>query len=366
MASIHWSRQCGGSLSAVRLPFPLPQKAGQRHLIAPAKHHRAQRGVPSPRSYAERLLVETPERASASSSVILRCSRSHLSCTPKSRRSASPAFHPDVPLSTSLCTLFMSVWHSQASVSTTGYWIPVSLSTCEKLKYSAFLLRRSSDRRQNECSSFPAAKAKFILTFHAVCGIVPIPVKRGFLSYAFLRCNAARPPPRTRNTGEAIAGSHRNVSAQLRLCLSPLDSASVRIRRFSSMWIQSGGLPPQNTKEVPNLWQAKYSARIKITLRCSECKQRNYNTMKNKKNTLTVWSSTSTAPSAESTPSTMRRSNSSGMAGKERRVTKMAENEKVEQSVSSAPKADKAKKDKQVRKSPSPASLPASAVGSGN
>ena len=30
-------------------------------------------------------------------------------------------------------------------------------------------------------------------------------------------------------------------------------------------------------KEVPNM-------RVKITLRCSECKQRNYNTMKNKKN----------------------------------------------------------------------------------
>ena len=44
----------------------------------------------------------------------------------------------------------------------------------------------------------------------------------------------------------------------------------------------------------------------------------------------------------------------------------MAENEKVEQSVSSAPKADKAKKDKKSDKSPSPASLPASAVGSGN
>ena len=27
--------------------------------------------------------------------------------------------------------------------------------------------------------------------------------------------------------------------------------------------------------------------RIKITLRCNECKQRNYNTMKNKKNTPT-------------------------------------------------------------------------------
>ncbi|MDO4749575.1 MAG: 50S ribosomal protein L33 [Eubacteriales bacterium] len=26
-------------------------------------------------------------------------------------------------------------------------------------------------------------------------------------------------------------------------------------------------------------------ARIKVTLRCSECKQRNYNTFKNKKNT---------------------------------------------------------------------------------
>jgi len=29
---------------------------------------------------------------------------------------------------------------------------------------------------------------------------------------------------------------------------------------------------------------AKASSRVKITLRCSECKQRNYNTSKNKKN----------------------------------------------------------------------------------
>ena len=29
---------------------------------------------------------------------------------------------------------------------------------------------------------------------------------------------------------------------------------------------------------------AKAGSRIKITLRCSECKQRNYNPMKNKKN----------------------------------------------------------------------------------
>jgi len=37
-------------------------------------------------------------------------------------------------------------------------------------------------------------------------------------------------------------------------------------------------------KEVPNT-MAKAGSRVKITLRCSECKQRNYNTNKNKKNT---------------------------------------------------------------------------------
>ena len=30
---------------------------------------------------------------------------------------------------------------------------------------------------------------------------------------------------------------------------------------------------------------AKAGSRVKVTLRCAECKQRNYNTMKNKKNT---------------------------------------------------------------------------------
>ena len=29
--------------------------------------------------------------------------------------------------------------------------------------------------------------------------------------------------------------------------------------------------------------------RVKITLACTECKQRNYNTVKNKKNTRTGW-----------------------------------------------------------------------------
>lgn len=40
---------------------------------------------------------------------------------------------------------------------------------------------------------------------------------------------------------------------------------------------------PNIVKEVPQM--AKAGARVKITLRCNECKQRNYNTTKNKKNT---------------------------------------------------------------------------------
>ncbi len=39
---------------------------------------------------------------------------------------------------------------------------------------------------------------------------------------------------------------------------------------------------PKFIKEVPNM--AKAGNRVKITLRCAECKQRNYNTFKNKKN----------------------------------------------------------------------------------
>ena len=42
-------------------------------------------------------------------------------------------------------------------------------------------------------------------------------------------------------------------------------------------------LERQIQKEVPRM--AKAGNRVKITLRCSECKQRNYNTNKNKRNT---------------------------------------------------------------------------------
>ena len=39
----------------------------------------------------------------------------------------------------------------------------------------------------------------------------------------------------------------------------------------------------QIQKEVPR--KAKAGNRVKVVLRCSECKQRNYNTKKNKRNT---------------------------------------------------------------------------------
>ena len=42
--------------------------------------------------------------------------------------------------------------------------------------------------------------------------------------------------------------------------------------------IRTGLEPAYMNKEVP------LGMRVKITLRCSECKQRNYNTVKNKKN----------------------------------------------------------------------------------
>ena len=40
---------------------------------------------------------------------------------------------------------------------------------------------------------------------------------------------------------------------------------------------------PQPCREAIILRRCRYM-RVKVTLRCNECKQRNYNTMKNKKN----------------------------------------------------------------------------------
>ena len=42
---------------------------------------------------------------------------------------------------------------------------------------------------------------------------------------------------------------------------------------------------PRATTCSCSIRQSESDARVKITLRCEECKQRNYNTVKNKKNT---------------------------------------------------------------------------------
>ena len=39
------------------------------------------------------------------------------------------------------------------------------------------------------------------------------------------------------------------------------------------------------SREIPINKEVPLVMRVKVTLRCNECKQRNYNTMKNKKNT---------------------------------------------------------------------------------
>ena len=49
---------------------------------------------------------------------------------------------------------------------------------------------------------------------------------------------------------------------------------------YSYNWIGESNIPKM---EVPHM--AANGKRVKITLSCTECKQRNYNTMKNKQNT---------------------------------------------------------------------------------
>jgi len=65
-----------------------------------------------------------------------------------------------------------------------------------------------------------------------------------------------------------------------------------RTRRFAFFGgVRNGSTKQPFSKELSyqqggaEQMASKAGARIKITLRCSECKQRNYNTMKNKKNT---------------------------------------------------------------------------------
>ena len=64
----------------------------------------------------------------------------------------------------------------------------------------------------------------------------------------------------------------------------------MRFFRFSAMEVcppscrEAIGTLPVRRRESPNNKEVPLM-RVKVTLRCNECKQRNYNTMKNKKNT---------------------------------------------------------------------------------
>lgn len=44
-------------------------------------------------------------------------------------------------------------------------------------------------------------------------------------------------------------------------------------------------MPAKRVNKIGGAERMAAGARVKITLRCEECKQRNYNTVKNKKNT---------------------------------------------------------------------------------
>ncbi len=60
---------------------------------------------------------------------------------------------------------------------------------------------------------------------------------------------------------------------------SPVDRRKADFRRF---------VFPGAEHRKGGAANGKAGARVKITLRCNECKQRNYNTTKNKKNTPTA------------------------------------------------------------------------------
>jgi len=59
----------------------------------------------------------------------------------------------------------MSVWHSQASVSTTGYWIPVSLSTCENSNTPLFSSAALQTAAKTSAAHFRLQKSKIHLDF---------------------------------------------------------------------------------------------------------------------------------------------------------------------------------------------------------
>ena len=61
--------------------------------------------------------------------------------------------------------------------------------------------------------------------------------------------------------------------------------AFFRVLRVSPASKQGGNARETRVNKIGGAEIMAAGARVKITLRCDECKQRNYNTVKNKKNT---------------------------------------------------------------------------------
>ena len=114
--------------------------------------------------------------------------------------------------------------------------------------------------------------------------IVAVPVKRGlYVVRIFTVFDARSPGP---DWEHREANKSRIVTVTLGAPVRPraLDSAQDRPCPAFSFCQDDFG-DPVTLKRRCRQMAGKAGARIKITLRCSECKQRNYNTMKNKKNT---------------------------------------------------------------------------------
>ena len=62
-------------------------------------------------------------------------------------------------------------------------------------------------------------------------------------------------------------------------------SIFARFFRKTALFMLREAMPAQRVNNIGGAERMAAGARVKITLRCEECKQRNYNTVKNKKNT---------------------------------------------------------------------------------
>ena len=113
------------------------------------------------------------------------------------------------------------------------------------------------------------------MTSRKSCDKLCSPMKKGlFFCAHFYGVMTCKPLPSQQDIGRQWADPHRGVFSRS-FCAYAAGPVKGRVQLFCC----SG----QTMKEVPNM--AKAGNRVKITLRCSECKQRNYNTNKNKKNT---------------------------------------------------------------------------------